>query len=115
MYQLFGIPNCDTVKKARTFLEKKNIPVNFIDFKKQPPTKIDIKRWQATFGDLPVNTSGVTYKKFQSTYEQLNLSDKINFLCENSSMIKRPILEQEGQVLAFGFDEAVYSSLFNKK
>ena len=50
MYKLFGIPNCDTVKKARTFLEKKSVPVNFIDFKKSPPTKVDIERWKVAFG-----------------------------------------------------------------
>ncbi|HXH30696.1 MAG TPA: arsenate reductase family protein [Bacteriovoracaceae bacterium] len=115
MYQLFGIPNCDTVKKARTFLEKQNIHVNFIDFKKQPPTKTDIKRWQSSLGDLPVNTNGQTYKKHKDHYEQLNPADKISFLCENSSMIKRPILEEEGQVLAFGFDEQQYKTVLLKK
>ena len=88
--KLYGIPNCDTVKTARTFLEKKKIEFEFIDFKKTPPTHDDITRWSKVFGDLPVNKSGLTYKKHKDLYEELAEKEKISFLCSNSSMIKRP-------------------------
>jgi len=109
MYKLFGIPNCDTVKKARTFLEKRSVLVNFIDFKKSAPTEIDIKRWEEAFGGLPVNTKGVTYKKHKVTFESLRPKEKYLFLIEHSSMLKRPILENDGKVLCFGFDEDSYN------
>jgi Spx/MgsR family transcriptional regulator len=108
MYKLFGIPNCDTVKKARTFLEKNKVATEFIDFKKYRPTNDDIERWSQVFGGLPVNTKGVTYKIHKIEYEALSSKEQIRFIQENTSMIKRPILEKGGEVLAFGFDEKTY-------
>jgi arsenate reductase len=113
MYRLFGIPNCDTVKKARTYLDKKGLPVNFIDFKKSRPTKEDIKRWSAVFGGLPVNAKGATFKKHKDEFESLSEKDKVSFLIQNTSMIKRPILEKGDEVLAFGFDEESYKSVLS--
>lgn len=109
--KLYGIPNCDTVKKARTFLEKKKAPFEFIDFKKIPPSQDDISRWSKAFGELPVNKSGLTYKKHKDHFEELSEKEKISFMCINSSMIKRPILEKNGKVLAFGFKEDEYKAL----
>lgn len=111
MMKLFGIPNCDTVKKARTFLEKKNVDYEFVDFKKYKPTTTDIKRWSEAFGGLPVNTKGVTYKKHKEHFESLGAQEKITFLQENTSMIKRPVLEKDGKVLFFGFEEDKYLTL----
>src|SRR5690606_12043076 len=105
--------NCDTVKKARLFLEKQGIPVNFIDFKKSPPQDTDLKRWSEAFGDLPVNKKGVTFKKHKDEFEALTGKAQLNFLREHTSMIKRPILEREGEVLAFGFDEETYKSVLS--
>jgi arsenate reductase (glutaredoxin) len=111
MYKLFGIPNCDTVKKARTFLEKKKASTEFIDFKKQGPTVEDIERWSKVFGGLPVNTKGITYKKHKEIFESLTMKGQVKFIQENTSMIKRPILEKGGKVLAFGFDEEKYKEV----
>lgn len=111
MYKLFGIPNCDTVKKARTFLEKKKLETEFVDFKKYKPTAEDIERWSKVFGGLPVNTKGVTYKKHKAEFESLAPKAQIKFIQENTSMIKRPILEKNSKVLAFGFDEANYKEI----
>src|SRR5690606_36611941 len=105
MIKLFGIPNCDTVKKARTFIEKKNVAFDFVDFKKYKPTAEDIERWAEVFGGLPVNVKCVNYKKHKEHYESLSKKDQIKFLQENTSMIKRPILEKDGKVMAFGFEE----------
>lgn len=113
MYKLFGISSCDTVKKARTFLEKKGVKLEFIDFKKIPPTTENIERWSELFGGLPVNTKGTTYKKFKDTYEALSDKAKLTFLCENPSMIKRPILERNGKVLHLGFDEERYKKFIS--
>jgi arsenate reductase len=111
MYKIFGIPNCDTVKKARTYLDKKKVPSEFIDFKKVKPSDDDIARWSESFGGLPVNTKGATYKKFKEEFEKLGPKAQIKFIQENTSMIKRPILEKNGKVLAFGFDEDQYQRI----
>jgi arsenate reductase len=111
MFKLFGIPNCDTVKKARTYLEKKGLDFEFVDFKKTPPSKSDVLRWKEAFGDWPVNKAGVTFKKHKEEFEPLSDDKKFPFLSTHSSMIKRPILEKNSKVLAFGFDEEKYKSL----
>ncbi len=108
MYKIFGIPNCDTVKKARTFLESKSLDFEFVDFKKNPPTLELIHLWESVFGSLPVNKKGVTYKKYAVEFEKLSHAKQVEFLIKNSSMIKRPILQKGQKVLCFGFDEIEY-------
>lgn len=114
MFYLFGIPNCDTVKKARTYLEKKGIVFEFVDFKKTPPTEDQIKLWSKSFGELPVNKKGQTYKKHAAEYEELSEKEKVSFITKNSSMIKRPILQKDKTVLNFGFSEEDYKKSLGK-
>lgn len=114
MIYLYGIPNCDTVKKARTYLERKGVVFEFIDFKKTPPSTESIELWKKAFGELPVNVKGQTYKKHAAKYELLNEEDKIAFICMNSSMIKRPILQKDKTVLVFGFNEDEYKVMLGK-
>lgn len=108
---MFAIPNCDTVKKARTFLEKNKIDYEFIDFKKIPPTKAQITAWSDYSGELPINKKGMTYRKYKDHYEALSLSEKIDFIIANTSLIKRPVLVQDGKTIALGFNEAQYKEL----
>lgn len=108
MYQLYGIPNCNTVKKARDFMKEKGLEYEFINFKKQAPKKIELKRWKAFFNDWPVNTKGLTFRKYKEDFLTASPEKKWNIMIENSSMIKRPILENNGKVLAMGFKESHY-------
>ena len=108
---MYGIPNCDTVKKARVALDKKKIAYDFVDFKKTQPTKEDLLRWKEAFGDWPLNIKGPTFRKNKEEYEALSEAKKPAFIIANSSMIKRPILEKNGKVLTFGFDEDFYNKL----
>ncbi len=107
-YRLFGIPNCDTVKKVRAHLEKKKTAYEFIDFKKQPPTESDLMRWKSFLNDWPVNTKGPTFRKIREQFEAASDSGKMKLLIENSSAIKRPILEKSGVVQAIGLDLNFY-------
>jgi Spx/MgsR family transcriptional regulator len=111
MYKIYGIPNCNTVKKALTHLEKQNIPFEFINFKKEPPNQVLIKKWKADFGDWPVNKKGPTYRKIKNDFENATASKKIKILIETTSAIKRPILEKNSKVLCFGYDEDVYNKV----
>ena len=108
MYKMFAIANCDTVKKARQFLEQHKITYEFIDFKKYTPTDNDIKRWEKAFGSLPVNTKGPTFRKIKNEFEQASHSDKIKIIQSNTSCIKRPILEKNNEQILFGFNEEQY-------
>lgn len=111
MILMYAIPNCDTVKKARTFLEHNKIDYSFIDFKKSPPTHAQIKAWSEFFGELPVNKKGMTYRKYQQHFEALNKQEQIEFISSHASIIKRPILELNGKTIAVGFNEDEYQEL----
>lgn len=111
MISMFAIPNCDTVKKARTFLEHNKIDYEFIDFKKTPPTKAQIKEWSDFLSELPINKKGMTYRKYKDHYESLSMSEQIDFIIANPSLIKRPILVQNGTTIALGFNEEHYYEL----
>lgn len=111
MIKLYGIKNCDTVKKAMTFLEKNNVDFEFVDFKKNPPGRSDIEKWMKVFKDFPVNKKGTTFKKYQTEYEALKEEEKFSFIIKNNSMIKRPILESNGKVVSIGFDEEKFKEV----
>ncbi|MBC7714793.1 MAG: Spx/MgsR family RNA polymerase-binding regulatory protein [Rhizobacter sp.] len=111
MITMYAIPNCDTVKKARTYLDKKKIAYEFVDYKKTPPTKELIKKWADFMGELPANKKGTTYKKFKDEFEALTTAKKIDFIIANSSIIKRPVLENKGKTVAIGYDEETYAGL----
>ncbi|WP_454784604.1 arsenate reductase family protein [Legionella sp. WA2024007413] len=112
MISMFAIPNCDTVKKARTFLENNQIEYEFIDFKKTPPTPTQIKAWGDYLGELPVNKKGSTYRKYKDHYEALSAPEQVEFIIANTSLIKRPILVEHNKTLAIGFSEEHYKELF---
>lgn len=111
MYKLYRIPNCNTVKKAMTHLDKSKIPYEFINFKKTAPTKEQIELWKEAFGDWPVNKKGPTYRKIKDDFESLPPSKKIKLLIETTSAIKRPILMKANTVKHFGYDEDFYDSI----
>jgi Spx/MgsR family transcriptional regulator len=108
---MYGIPNCDTVKKAKKALEEKSIEFEFVDFKKVAPTEKDLKRWKKAMGEWPVNPRGRTFKVIKEEFEAATDKKKVELMAENTSAIKRPILENNGEVIAFGFDKEVYSEL----
>ncbi len=110
-YKMYGIPNCDTVKKARVALEKKKIDYDFVDFKKTPPTADDLKRWEKAFGELPANKKGPTFRKIKEEFESASYHEQVNLLLKNSSAIKRPILESNSKVVCFGYDDEIYKKI----
>ncbi len=112
MIKVYGISNCDTVKKARNFLDENFIDYKFIDFKKIPPTVDQVLKWSDFFGELPVNKNGTTYRKLKDEFESMNEIGKLTFIVQNSSMIKRPIFEKNSKVLFAGFEETKLKELF---
>ena len=111
MIKLYGIKNCDTVKKAVKFLNASDISYDFVDFKKYELVEKDILKWKKSFGDWPVNKKGRTFKQIKDEFEQSNDDKKISLIISNTSSIKRPILEKSGKKTLFGFDESEYSKV----
>ncbi len=111
MYTVYGIKNCDTIKKTLKYLDEHAIAYEFVDFKKTPPTKEFIARWKDFLKDWPVNRRGPTFRKIKDDFESANDTQRTALLLESSSAIKRPLLEKKGKPLVAGFDEAAYSKL----
>jgi Spx/MgsR family transcriptional regulator len=115
MLQVFGIPNCDTVKKARRFLDDRNVPYEFNNFKKSPPTLDQLKNWESQVGEELVNKRGRTFRQIKDDYEVLGQAKRLELLQNQTSAIKRPIIESQGKVLALGFDESDLSKVLLEK
>ena len=106
---LYGIPNCDTVKKARTWLDAAGRAYTFHDYKKEGAEPERIARWIAAAGlDVVVNRKGTTYRAL-SDDDKAKVADAASapaVLAANPSVIKRPIVEHDGGILVgFKADE----------
>ena len=111
MVEVYGIKNCNTVKKAIDWLTVNNIPFNFHDFKKEPVTLEKLKTWeQSVSWEALVNKKGTTWRKLSPEEQALVIdADSANkVLFQNNSMIKRPVIESNNGLL-IGFDEDKYS------
>lgn len=109
---LYGIPNCDTVKKARKWLEARELEYVFHDFKKEEPRPADLREWIAAKGlDIVLNRRGTTYRKL-SDEEKAAAADEakaVDLLVQHPSMIKRPVAVHSGGTL-IGFTEDEWSA-----
>jgi arsenate reductase len=109
---LYGIPNCDTVKKARTFLAEHQVAYTFHDYKKAGIDANALKRWAKTVGmQSLVNTRGTTWRKLDDAQRD-NLTDAkaLSLMQAQPSLIKRPVLE-DANLLLVGFDAEQWESL----
>jgi arsenate reductase len=113
MYTLYAIPNCDTVKKARVWLANRTIEYQFHDYKKQGIDQKTIEHWltQKPWEEL-VNRSGQTWKKLPDNEKPADAAGAMALMMEKPSVIRRPLLEKQGQIVALGFNEAVYEETF---
>ena len=109
---VYGIPNCNTVKKSLDWLRAHQIDFGFHDFKKKGVTAQKLNEWCNVFGwETVLNRKGLTWKKL-SKDEQLAIDNQekaILYLLENTSAIKRPIIEKDGRPVLISFDEAKYN------
>ena len=97
----YGIPNCDTVKKARVWLEGKGIAYAFHDYKKQGTDAARIARWVEQAGwEKVLNRAGTTFKKLPDADKLgLDAAKAVIVMAANPSCIKRPVLEYPGGLL----------------
>ncbi len=114
MITLYGIPNCDTVKKARTWLTQQGLDFTFHDFKKQGIDETTLRTWIASIGlDKLVNRAGTTWRALDDADKALaaNPDSAIALLQAKPSLIKRPVLDNAGK-LRVGFKDADYTAEF---
>lgn len=99
MQVMYGIPNCDTVKKARLWLEGRGVAYTFHDYKKEGADPAKLALWIAAKGDLVLNTRGTTFRKLSDADKARASSDPVGLMVEYPSAIKRPVVEHPGGVL----------------
>lgn len=114
MIKIYGIKNCNSMKKAFDLLEALDLKYEFHDYKKQGIDAASVKQWLDQVGaDVILNKKGTTWKKLSEAEQQDALASEENLiktLTQHTSMIKRPVLEtSQGYIV--GYDEAAYKAL----
>ena len=108
MLKIYGIKNCNSMKKAFDLLNELGLAYEFHDYKKQGLDADTVKNWLEQIGqDLILNKKGTTWKKLTEQEQQLALSSEaelIQALTTHTSLVKRPVIDQDGQFVV-GFDE----------
>ncbi len=112
--RLYGIPNCGTVKKARTWLEEHGVAYEFQDYKKQGITEAQLSGWLKQVGwQRLLKKTGPTWAQLPDAVKASIKDDAsaLSLMLEKPNVIKRPVLERDGRVLATGFNENDYEKL----
>lgn len=111
---VYGIPNCDSVKKGITWLQNNGFEVTLFNFKKEPVTTAMLQRWQQAVTHTPLLNKKSTAYKNLSEADQLAVNNEattFKIIQQNPLLIKRPVIEV-GKKVAIGFDETLYQSIF---
>lgn len=112
--KLYGIPNCDTVRKARAWLQAHDIDYEFHDFKKHGVNEALLSGWLQQVGwQRLLKKTGPTWGKLPDTVKT-SINDDASALAlmlQQPNVIKRPVLESKGKVVATGFNETDYKNL----
>lgn len=114
---LYGIPNCDTVKKARTWLDRHGVAYTFHDFKKAGLNRELIDTWLADASwDVLVNRKGTTWRALsdESKAAVTDADSAARLMLESPSVIKRPVLAIDGRTHV-GFTDDAYQQIFKNK
>ncbi len=112
MITVYGIKNCDSVKKALKFFKENNLEIEFVDFKQTVPSTDQLHNW-ASRNDLKklFNNRSRTYKDLGLAKEDLSDNDKINWMHKEPLLVKRPVIEYQDDVIV-GFDQNNYEGVF---
>ena len=110
--RLHGIPNCDTVKKARAWLQGRGVAHEFVDFKKTPPDAALLAAWARAVGvERLLNRKGTTWRTLGDAAQAAAGSEAgaLALMAAQPSVIKRPVVQWPDGALTVGFDEADWS------
>ena len=111
---IYGISNCDTVKKAKNWLDSHNIDYQFHDFRKDGINKDIINGWLNTVAwDKILNIRSTSWRNLDaSTQQAINATNVVDLLVENPTLIKRPVLDVN-DIITVGFNSDTYQGIFN--
>lgn len=112
--KIYGIPNCNTVKKALDWLKNHNIDIEFHNFKKSGVEIAKLEEWSGIVGwEALINKKGTTWKMLDSEFQKTIASKAaaLKLMQDKPSIIKRPVLELGKGILLLGFDESKYAEL----
>ena len=112
--RVYGIKNCNTVKKALDWLNEHGVNYEFYDFKKLGIGIEKLEEWNGKAGyEKFLNKQGLTWKQLDPATKAniISATEALPLLQQKTSMIKRPVIE-DGDFLYFGFDEKVYGNRF---
>ncbi|CRI67945.1 Protein yffB [Thiocapsa sp. KS1] len=112
MVELYGIPNCDTMKKARAWLDAHSVDYRFHDYKREGVDETRLRAWVEELGwETLVNRRGTTWRKLpEEVREGMDAEAAIRVMLETPSIIRRPVLDT-GEVRHAGFSETDYERL----
>ena len=112
MLTLYGIKNCDTVKKARRWLEDHGVEYQFHDFRQDGLDKSQLKGWVEQLGwEAVVNKRSTTWRNLSDKDKEIKTnSQAVKLLAANPTLIKRPVLEKNKNLL-IGFKETEYKKI----
>lgn len=114
MTRIYGIANCDKVKAARSWLQQHGISHEFHDFRKDGLDLERVSRWYNECGDALINRRSTTWRNLSETQRtSTNGVDSIALLVEHPTLIQRPVLEADGQVL-INFSASDYANFFDQ-
>jgi Spx/MgsR family transcriptional regulator len=111
MKTVYAIPNCNTVKKALDWLKANKVAVDFHDYKKKGISASQLTNWSKQVGwETLINKKGATWRQLPKEIQESITTQKaaIALMMEKTSIIKRPLIEEDGKILALGFDETEY-------
>ena len=114
MLKIYGIKNCDSVRKAIKYLKAQEMPYEFVDFRETPVSEKEVNEW-LKYTDIKTlfNTRGTTYRTLK--LKELNLSDddKQTWLSKENMLIKRPVITFNDNVIV-GYNESLYQEKLPK-
>ena len=110
---VYGIPSCDTMRRARRWLDERGVAHAFHDYRKAGITAERLEGWSARVGwDQLLNRRGTTYGKLdEGEREGIDEAKAIRLMVEHPSLVKRPVIEHGDEVIV-GFDETLYTKVF---
>ncbi len=112
MITIYGIKNCDSVRKAIKYMKNHNLPYAFVDFRESPIDEKKIATWlEKVSMNTLFNTRGTTYRTLKLKALNLNDEEKKIWLSKENMLIKRPIIEYHDKVIV-AFNEADYDTIF---
>ena len=114
MITLYGIPNCDTIKKAKKWLESNDVAYQFHDFRKDGLTQEQLTDWANELGwETLLNKRGTTWRQQPDDVKNtINEASAITLMLEHPAMIKRPVLDT-GTSRKVGFKDTEYAALLS--